>query len=55
MAGVFSRWAGVWAWGEGKSVASLFVGLTGAYVCMEGGKNDDQYIKSTCREKCKIH
>ena len=27
--GMLSRWAGVCAWGEGKSVASLFVWLTG--------------------------
>ena len=27
--GMFSRWTGVSEWGKGKSVASLFVGLTG--------------------------
>ena len=36
--GAFSRLAGVCAWGEVKSVVSLSVGLTGAYVWSEGGK-----------------
>ena len=38
--GKFSRWAGVCAWIELKSVASLYVGLTG----VRKGKNDGQHI-----------
>ena len=33
-----SRWACVCAWGEGKSVVSLIVGLTGACALSEGWK-----------------